>query len=283
MRAHAGLALATAMMLGGCDSATETQADGTLKVVVATSGALPDADGYQVTLAGRLGSALGANAEWSADELTPGSYTLQLTGVATNCTIEGDNPRSILVEPGRLVTITFVVACTASVRIVTETTGIDVDASGFLVAIGTGALARLPTSGSTVVPSMADGTLPVEVSDVAANCVPDPGNPTTVSVTQVVTDVTLRFNCARATGEVAVTLSTQSWSGECDNLAVLLDDARLPLIAGKVTHFKDVATGPHVLSIELMEGCSAQGASSVPVTVLALQTASVQFQVYGVF
>ena len=286
VRRTAAMTMVVALGLSACESDSESPGSAglaTLKVAAATSGALPDADGYQVTLADRLGSELGANAEWSVGVVAARTYTVQLSNVAANCTVAGDNPRTIAVEPGQQLTVTFAVACTASVRVLTETTGIDADATGFLVAIGTDAQARVPTSGSTVVSSSADGTLPLRIADVAANCTPDPANPATVSVTQPVTDVTLRFSCIRATGEVVVTLSTQSWSGECDNLTVLMDDQRLPLIAGKATYFKDVPMGPQVVTIELIEGCSTEGDGTRTVSVSPLLTSGVHFEVWGVF
>jgi hypothetical protein len=284
MRAHIGMVMAIAMALGACDNATESAGNGTLKVMAATSGALPDADGYVVTLADRPGAELGANAEWSAGELAPGSYTLQLTGIAANCTVEGDNPRSIVVETGRLAAITFAVACTASLRILTETTGVDPDATGFVVTIGGAAPARVPASGSTVVPSGADGTLPVQVTDVAANCVPDPANPTTVSVAQPLTDVTLRFSCTRALGAVRVSLTTNAWGWECDTLVVSVDELRQPIIAGTPTIFEGLEPGAHMVVLSgLSEECSVRGDATVPVTLAGLQTMQVNFKVDGIF
>ena len=284
MRAHIGTVMAIAMALGACDNATESADNGTLNVMAATSGAFPDADGYLVTLAARQEAALAANAEWSVDELTPGSYTLQLTGIAANCTVEGDNPRSIVVETGRLATITFAVACTASVRILTETTGVDPDASGFVVTIGIGAPSRVPASGSTVVQSSADGTLPLKVADVAANCTPNPGNPTTIAVAEAITDVTLRFNCATALSAVRVSLTTDAWDAECDTLIATLDGEPRPLIEGTFTLFEDVPPGPHVVGISgLPADCFLRGESTIAVTATALQTARVSFWVDGIF
>jgi hypothetical protein len=92
MRAHIGMVMAIAMALVACDNATESAGNGTLKVMAATSGTLPDADGYLVTLAARQEAALAANGEWSAGDLAPGSYTLHLTGIAANCTVEPGEP-----------------------------------------------------------------------------------------------------------------------------------------------------------------------------------------------
>ncbi len=280
------MTVAVALALGACESDSESPGSAglaTLKVVATTSGAVPDADGYVVSVADRVGSELGANAEWSVGEVTPGAYTVQLSGIAANCTVDGDNPRSIVVETGRLATITFAVASTASVRILTETTGIDADASGFLVTIGTGAQARVPTSGSLVVSSTADGTLPLKVSDVAANCTPDPGNPTTIAVAEAITDVTLRFNCATALSAVRVSLTTNTWGAECDTLIATLDGQPRLLIEGTFTLFEDVPPGPHVVGISgLPAECFLRGESTIAVTATALQTARVSFWVDGI-
>jgi hypothetical protein len=43
--------------------------------------------------------------------LLPGPFTLELTDVAGNCTVAGDNPRAVTVAPRETVVSTFEVTC----------------------------------------------------------------------------------------------------------------------------------------------------------------------------
>ena len=208
MRAHIGMIMAIAIALGACDNATESAGNGTLKVTAATSGSLPDGDGYLVTLADRPGAALGANAEWSAGELAPGSYTLELTGVAANCTIVGANPRTIVVESGRLATITFSVYCPtpATVRFAVTTTG-PADPDGYLIRISPEAPQRIPANGVTRVQSLPAGPRRLILSDVAPDCTPSRGNATSIDVrVDQPAEVTLLVRCG-AMGALHVTVN----------------------------------------------------------------------------
>jgi len=93
---------------------------GGLQLITNTNGSGLDPDGYLPVLTGTFYSAfpsemsigypMGVNAEQTLP-LLPGQFTLELTEVTGNCTVAGDNPRTITVIPRDTVASTFDVTC----------------------------------------------------------------------------------------------------------------------------------------------------------------------------
>jgi hypothetical protein len=96
---------------------------GDLDVATATTGADLDPDGYTVTVDGTTSQATGANATVRFSALAEGSHTVELSGVAANCTLAGSNPRTVTVAAGSVASTTFDVTCTATVTAATRVTG----------------------------------------------------------------------------------------------------------------------------------------------------------------
>jgi parallel beta-helix repeat protein len=97
---------------GGSDSSSGPTA-GTLEVMTSTTGVDPDTDGYTVHIDAAPGQVLGPNGTLSVADLIPGNHVIRLAGVAANCTVMGDNPRSEGVTEGQTTTVTFLVTCGA--------------------------------------------------------------------------------------------------------------------------------------------------------------------------
>jgi len=98
-------------------------ATGTLDVTTATSGSDLDPDGYTVTVDGTTSQAIGTNDAARFGGLAEGSHTVQLTGVAANCTVSGSNPQSVTVTAGSLTTTGFSVSC-GTISTVTRVRGL---------------------------------------------------------------------------------------------------------------------------------------------------------------
>src|SRR6185295_8216480 len=77
---------------------------------------LPDADGYAVAVDGGESQPIGANGELDLSALAPGDHSIQLSGVADNCTVTGDDPATVTVAAGASVDLTFTVTCVGSVQ-----------------------------------------------------------------------------------------------------------------------------------------------------------------------
>jgi TolB protein len=86
---------------------------GTVHVVTATVGLHPDADGYEVTVAGAV-QPIGSNASLTLPGVPAGDVVVELTGVATNCRVDADNPRTLPLANGGRAEVSFTVTCLAN-------------------------------------------------------------------------------------------------------------------------------------------------------------------------
>ena len=85
---------------------------GALTVVSSTTGADLDPDGYTVRVNGEDRN-LAPNASTTFTALPAGAQSVELTGIAGNCGVEGGNPRTVTITAGNTVSTTFNVSCTA--------------------------------------------------------------------------------------------------------------------------------------------------------------------------
>lgn len=85
-------------------------------MTTSTSGPTPDPDGYTVTIDAGAPQAVGINGSVSFPNLLAGIHTFQLSGIAANWTVAGDNPRMVDVPAGRTASTTFTVTCAFALR-----------------------------------------------------------------------------------------------------------------------------------------------------------------------
>src|SRR6266850_815488 len=88
------LPIVGAVACGGGD-VTAPPTTGVLDLTTSTTGPGPDPDGYSVQLDGTPPQAIGSAATLRLMEIAAGAHTVQLARVAANCTISGDNPRTL--------------------------------------------------------------------------------------------------------------------------------------------------------------------------------------------
>ncbi|MBP2648233.1 MAG: TolB protein [Gemmatimonadetes bacterium] len=200
--------------LSGCSSDSSSDSTvGALTISVTTTGSVPDPDGYTITVGDRSPQTIGVNGTLSVNNLSEGQYTVTLAGMADQCFSSGDDPVVVAVDGGTTKEVHFSVACPgggSKVAVNVIVTGADPDTNGYMLKIGAAAPRHIFPEGTTTVASDTIGTLPLVLSDVAANCTPDPTNPTSVKVVAGQTaQVTLKLSCAPTTGaiRIAVTIS----------------------------------------------------------------------------
>jgi hypothetical protein len=85
--------------------------DGRLEITVVTNGSTVDLDGYSVTIDGTQARPVDANGTITLSQITEGTHVVQLSEVDENCSVQGDNPRTVVVPSGKTFTVSFVVAC----------------------------------------------------------------------------------------------------------------------------------------------------------------------------
>lgn len=90
---------------------------GSIAVFLTTTGEDVDDDGYELLVDGGASVAIGVNGSTTVDGLSLGEHTVQLAGIAANCSVMGDNPLSVTVVAGQTTQETFTVVCDWRTRI----------------------------------------------------------------------------------------------------------------------------------------------------------------------
>ena len=205
MRFALGGVLLTLAVLGcggGSDGDPTGLNEGTLEVIASTTGTDLDPDGYSLTLDHNAAQPLAANGADTLASLTIGSHTVTLAGVASNCVLGGENPRSVDVAAGGMARLRFEVACSqatpahGAVQVNVQTTGDDPDPDGYEVVLDGGTPKPLLTNGSVLITGLAPGDHAAALSDVADHCVLSGTNPLTVTVVSGATaNATFSVSC----------------------------------------------------------------------------------------
>ena len=112
---HVALVIAALGPLAACDDDGPTgpgtvDGEGTIQVTVTSSGATPDADGYVISVEG-FDDRPAIEGTIEITDVPAGTRSLELTDLAVNCTVDGDNPRQVTVSPDETVTTSFAVRC----------------------------------------------------------------------------------------------------------------------------------------------------------------------------
>ena len=103
--------LASVAGCGGGDSLNQPPTAGRLDVTTTTTGSNPDVDGYTLALDGGGPLPIAASGSHSFIEVSPGPHQVQLSGLAANCRVEGENPRSVTLAEGSGAAVAFSVLC----------------------------------------------------------------------------------------------------------------------------------------------------------------------------
>jgi hypothetical protein len=84
---------------------------GAIVITTATTGRLPDPDGYAVAVDGGAPQPIPINGTVTVGGLAPGDHAVALSGVADNCRIRGDNPLTLAVTAGNTTSGQFQISC----------------------------------------------------------------------------------------------------------------------------------------------------------------------------
>ena len=196
---------------------TCTATTGTLQITSATGGVSPDADGYSITLDGADRGPLVATGAVTRKSVPPGNHAAGLSGVAGNCLVQGDNPRSTTVVAGASVTVAFEVTCaeppavTGSIKIIASTTGPDPDPDGYSVAVDNGAAQFIGSNASVTIDNIAVGAHGVRLSGTTGNCSVGGTNPRSATVAAgAISEVSFAIACVVASRSLIAFTSEES-------------------------------------------------------------------------
>jgi hypothetical protein len=111
------------------DIAISGATKGDIEVTTTTTGVDVDPDGYTVTLNTTTSQAIATNGTADFKALDAGSYVVQLTGLADNCTLSGSDSQTVPVDAGSVSRVSFDVSCAAAAT-VTRVVGLGVIGTG---------------------------------------------------------------------------------------------------------------------------------------------------------
>jgi hypothetical protein len=126
-----------------------------------------------------------------------GTHEIELADIADNCSLDGDNPRTVLVTAGEHTDVVFAVACSLNgyAKVTIVTTGVDLD-DIYTLDFNNGFRSLLVGPNQFVKPSLPVGQYSVELRDVAANCTVTTANPISLTVAaDSVTDGSFAVAC----------------------------------------------------------------------------------------
>lgn len=258
---------------------------GTISVGVSSSGSdVPD--GYEVRLGEDEARPIGSSGGVSFEGIAPGTYAVELLSLPANCTVEGSNPRTVVVSEAATAPVSFSVACTLIPRgdlsVTTTTSGQDLDGDGYVVRVNGGSDRAIGINDIQVFTDLLVGDYEVSLGDLADNCAIQGENPRTLPISDGQTTPTIfAVVCELTTGAIRVSVSTSGFAQDPDGYTVELDGTTTLSVEsdGSVT-FETVTAGDHRLTLgDISSNCEVEGDNPANITVTAGQTADVEFEV----
>ena len=252
LRRRLPLGSLAALLLSVACKDTNQPTSGALRASVSTAGGDLDLDGYAVAVDTFPSQPIGVNQAVVIPELPTGAHDVQLSGVAQNCTLAGQNPRSVSVITADTVETTFAVTCRATgVQVTTITAGLDVDLDGYAVAVDGGSPQAIGVNATQAVTRLSAGTHTVALSGAAANCAIGGANPQSVSITAgEMAPVAFAVTCGAITGAIQVAAATSGLDLDANGYTVQLDGgAPRALNANGLVTITGVAGGDHVVTL----------------------------------
>ena len=276
---------AAAFACGG-DEPANVPTTGTLEVTTATTGVETDANGYTVQVDAQPVQAIEPGGTVQHPEVPPGSHTVQLGEVAANCSIVGENPRTVSVAAGQTATVAFAVTCSATtgaIQVSVTTSGSPADPDGYLAKLD----ARdpglpIPAGGSASFTGVTAGNHTVALNGVASNCRVSEGSSRSVRVAPGASaEIALAVTCTAQTGSVAVSTATTGASPDPDGYTVSVDGGSdAPIGINGTFSAPDLAPGPHSIALGgLAPNCTVEGDNPRAVTVTAGASAAAAFTI----
>src|SRR5437762_1781029 len=178
---HLLAAAAALLVAGACNDSQGPKPDalllplpglGAIVVSTVTTGSSLDPDGYTVVVDGSQSKAIGINNSVTFSGLSPGNHSVQLNGLAQNCSVSS-NPRTVSITAGNTTTTTFSVSCaptTGSLAVTTNTTGSNLDPDGYTLTVDGGQSRAIGINNTVTISGLSPGNHSVQLNGLAQNC-----------------------------------------------------------------------------------------------------------------
>jgi hypothetical protein len=288
-RALAVLVTAFPLIWLGCGGGADLSAPelGTLEIVTTTSGPEPDADGYTISVDGAAPAAVSVNATVRQAGVPAGTHTVELSGLAANCTVSGDPRLSVSVAANAVATAAFAVTCapTTGAIQVTTTAGDPADPDGYQLIVDGVTIEAIATAATVTLPGVSPGTHSVALDGLADGCQVDGDNPRSVPVAAGDTAaVAIAVTCAPPSpdaGTLEVTTQTGGAEPDPDGYTLSVDGGAARAIGVNATvSVGSLPAGSHRVELAgAASNCAVGGNNPRNVNVPAGGSATVTFAV----
>lgn len=268
------------------DGGTAPGGRGNFSVVTVSTGTELDPNGYEIRVNDLFASIVGANDSVEFADRAADTYVVELTGVADNCVLAGDNPRPVQVLADSSTATTFEVACSATagvLRVVTSTVGPNPD-DEYTLAVDDLEAGVIGANDTLNTADLQTGDHTVRLGEIALNCrligdvereVRVPSNGTVETTYEVV--------CTDQVGNLRLVTSTTGPFPDPDGYEFVIEfGAPITLGTTAVRTVGSVAAG--VTQVRLVESsvaahCNVLGENPRSVTVPAGGLISTSFDV----
>jgi hypothetical protein len=271
----------------GGDSLTLPPSSGDLEITTTTGGSEPDADGYTVQVDAQQPQAIATAGTLRVSDLTPGAHNVLLSGMAPNCSVAGDNPRSLTVAVGETTSATFELTCgstTGGLEVTSQTSGADQDADGYSISVDGSDQGPLGANATVTLGNLAPGSHVVGLAGVANNCSidGDPLRAVTVSPGQTAS-VTFAVTCSQLppdVGNLQITTNTSGTDQDDNGYQFSLDGGQpRPIGINSTALLTSIAVGQHSVVLSNVAGNCNVDDDSKDVTITSGQTAALTFTI----
>jgi len=286
------LALAATFGSGCEDSIGPTT--GAIQVTVSMTGLDADSARFSVSVDDGLKRPTGTGGSITIPGLTPGPHSLRLDYLAPDCTVSGDNPRTVTVAAGQTTIVAFSLVCTAaptgSARVSITTRGVDLD-DGYFLLLERGnvsvSFVWLRNDTTVTLGPLAVGTYTVALGDVARNCAVGGSNSRSVTIVPDHTaDVAFEATCT-ALGSLRVTAVTTGMDPDPSGYTLTVSRVDFYRTTGLATNgtvtLTGMAAGEYTVTLAgVSTNCVIRAPLTLslgPVTVVSGETVAVVFSI----
>jgi hypothetical protein len=228
------------------------------------------------------------NSTITIEGLSDGQHTVELSGVAATCSVDGANPQAVSVAAGATATVGFVITCSAgagSIQVVTSTGGTGTDPDGFVLLLDGFSAGAIGATSTTTLAGITAGSHTIELTGFAVNCEVLGENPRGVLVVAASTaQVEFAVTCTLPgpnTGTIDVVVTTSGGGTDPDGFSIVLDGTdRGPIGLNATSRLDGIPEGAHAVGLTgVAANCGVSPGNPGEITVEAGGTARIEFTV----
>ena len=147
-------------------------------------------------------------------DLSAETHIVGLTGIAANCTVQGGNPRGVVVGAGDTASASFTVTCAGiptaagDIEVTVSTSGAAPDPDGYVLTLDGGNSRPVGDDATLTLAGLTPGDHELSLDGLAPNCAVAGANPLDVTVAEGASaPAAFAVSCAAVTGSLAVTVT----------------------------------------------------------------------------